>query len=556
MPINNDLLNKLYPNKSISQQRGMEASPSPVKLVVTNDDVDNKVVTRYFIKSANSNSQLMEIDAQQFAKFKTNNRFLTIKIDWKIVGNPKTNILPNGVVDLGVEDYNKEQVRKADITFGGLSTYIRDYLEFWYSDDFGNRTFVRETQPSSVAKRPVFSYYNSSAGEKIWFVPNQTTVTPTVPTSPSPTAPITSPSPTPSVTPSATGQLTPSVTPSVTPSLTPSVTPSFTPSLTPSVTPSVTPNPTPSVTPSFSPSLTPSVTPSFTPSLTPTPSTIPLTLTRTSSGKLAAHTDTAISGVTTAFNAADWGPKSNVSVSTSLTTLDFTSLTSNIFRTMPYAPIVSRSQAFLQSVGQAVNSAAAPGVFLRGDSGSVEYDGVWSAVPAGFSGPLGVREINNGSDIASNTITRTLSVNTSYRVSGATDAGSGSIGYVFAGTGFATASSFPLTLTRGGGVYSGLVGLIHSRGTAGTTRYSEFYAMTSRYLTVSGLPTSASVEIRNSGGTVLVSGSEAAGTATVDMLTVTFPTATEIRILDSGSNVLITATPSDRIWGGDAWVYA
>jgi hypothetical protein len=210
MSINNDLLNKLYPNISISQQRGMEASPSPVKLVVTNDDVDNKVVTRYFIKPINNNSQLMEIDAQQFTKFKNNNRFLTTKIDWKIVGNPKTNALTNGVVDLGVEDYNKEQVRKADITFGGLTTYIRDYLEFWYSDDFGNRTFVRDTQPLSVAKRPVFSYYtNSSSGERVWFVSNQNFANPS--STPTPT-------PTPSITPTMTPTPTPTMTPTPTPS--------------------------------------------------------------------------------------------------------------------------------------------------------------------------------------------------------------------------------------------------------------------------------------------------------------------------------------------------
>jgi hypothetical protein len=165
MSINTDLLNTLYPNTSISQQRDMENSPVPIKLLVTNRDVENKVVTRYFIKPINNTSGLMEIDEQQFTKFSNNPRFLTTSIRWKIVGNPKTNALTNGVIDLGVEDYNKEQVRKADITFGGLSTYIRDYLEFWYSDDFGNRTFVRETQPSSVAKRPVFSYNVGSEGD-------------------------------------------------------------------------------------------------------------------------------------------------------------------------------------------------------------------------------------------------------------------------------------------------------------------------------------------------------------------------------------------------------
>jgi hypothetical protein len=153
MSINTDLLNKLYPNTSVSQQRDMESSPTPVRLIVTDRDVDNKLVTRYFIKPVNDNSGLMEIDAQQFTKFSNNPRFLATSIKWKIVGNPKTKNI-NGIIDLGVEDFNKEQVKKADLNFGALQSYIRDYLEYWYSDDFGNRTLQRDTQPTSVAKRP------------------------------------------------------------------------------------------------------------------------------------------------------------------------------------------------------------------------------------------------------------------------------------------------------------------------------------------------------------------------------------------------------------------
>jgi hypothetical protein len=208
-------------------------------------------------------------------------------------------------------------------------------------------------------------------------------------------------------------------------------------------------------------------------------------------------------------------------------------------------------------VGQAVSTGAAIGLHARGDSGSVEFDGVWMGLPPGFNGPLGIREINNSSDIAANTITTNLlAVNNQYRASLYTDAQSGSFGHYFGGFGLPASSSYALVLTRDGtGVYSGSVGLIHSRGAAGTTRYSEFYAMTSRYITVSGLPPSASVQVRKSVGTVLSSATASSGIAKIDMLTVVFPTATEIRILDSGSNVLITESPMERVWGGDTWVY-
>jgi hypothetical protein len=154
MTINTTLLNKLYSNMPVSQQRGMEATSTPIKPQVTNEDVINKYITRYFLKVAGDNSSLMEVDAQQFVKFSNNPRFVTTSVRWKIVGNPKTKNT-NDIIDLGVEDFNKEQVKKADINFGALQSYIRDYLEYWYSDDFGNRTLQRDTQPLSVAKRPV-----------------------------------------------------------------------------------------------------------------------------------------------------------------------------------------------------------------------------------------------------------------------------------------------------------------------------------------------------------------------------------------------------------------
>lgn len=287
------------------------------------------------------------------------------------------------------------------------------------------------------------------------------------------------------------------------------------------------------------------------------PSVIPLTLTRSTLGRLAAHTTTAISDVTTVFTSSNWGPKSNVTVSTAGSTLDFTSLSANIFRTMPYNPISPISESFVQMVGEVISTGGSLGAVARADSGSTEYDGVWMSLSPGFSGPLGLREIENGSNIATDTITTSLlSADDQYRVSLYTDASNGSFGHYFGGFGLTATSSYALTLTRGGtGVYSGSVGLIHSRGTGGTTRYWEFYVMTSRYVTVSGLPTSASVQVRNSGGTVLSSATASAGTAQVDMLKVEFPTATEIRVLDSSSNVLITATPSQRVWGGDIWVY-
>jgi hypothetical protein len=39
-----------------------------------------------------------------------------------------------GARDTGVRDYNKQLVERGDLTFGGLSNYIFDYLEYWVSE--------------------------------------------------------------------------------------------------------------------------------------------------------------------------------------------------------------------------------------------------------------------------------------------------------------------------------------------------------------------------------------------------------------------------------------
>lgn len=147
MTIDASKLRQLYPSRYTAQQLvgTLQTNPSFVKPVVTKSDVDRKMITRYFIRGVSDCSEVLEIDSTQFDDFKDNTRFVTTKLNWKIVGNPYSSTTPYGAMDLGVEDYNKRQVELVDRKFECLKSYIRDYLELWYSDGNGNRTFVRRT---------------------------------------------------------------------------------------------------------------------------------------------------------------------------------------------------------------------------------------------------------------------------------------------------------------------------------------------------------------------------------------------------------------------------
>jgi hypothetical protein len=208
MTIDTRILQLLYPTPYKAQQlaQTLQNTPSAVKPVVTQNDVLNKTITRYFIRGVSDCSQVLEIDNTQLETYKNNPRFVTTKINWKIVGNPYTSTTSYGATDLGVEDYNKKEVERVDRTFECLKHYIRDYLELWYSDGQGNRSFVRQTPilnppfPSRiVSAAPRTNVYNVNLFPAPSVTPS-ITPTPTMTPTPTPTPPPT-PTPTPPPTP-------------------------------------------------------------------------------------------------------------------------------------------------------------------------------------------------------------------------------------------------------------------------------------------------------------------------------------------------------------------
>jgi hypothetical protein len=130
--IDETLYAKLYRGNALKRQ--LQETPQPSKPIITQSDANTGFVTRYFVRAANDKSSIVEVDEAQFATFEANPRFITTELRWKIRGKKDTTITKMGARDFGVGDYNKSLVERKDLTFGGLSTYIFDYLEYWVSE--------------------------------------------------------------------------------------------------------------------------------------------------------------------------------------------------------------------------------------------------------------------------------------------------------------------------------------------------------------------------------------------------------------------------------------
>ncbi len=134
--IDEEMLKKLYPElyraKKITQD--LQEPLQSILPVVTQSDAENGYITRYFARATNDKSYIVETDKTQYDNLKDNPRFITCIIKWKIVGPVESSKTPYGATSSGVREYNRKLVSTADLTFGGLSSYIRNYTEYWISE--------------------------------------------------------------------------------------------------------------------------------------------------------------------------------------------------------------------------------------------------------------------------------------------------------------------------------------------------------------------------------------------------------------------------------------
>lgn len=130
-----ELITLLKKQSDSSFINALTATPVKTIPIVTQADARKLFLTRYFVRQVNDIFSVVEVDKKQYVNFKENPRFITITIEWKIVGKKETQYLPSGVPIYGVSDINRIAIADADLTFRGIRNYISDYLEFWVSEE-------------------------------------------------------------------------------------------------------------------------------------------------------------------------------------------------------------------------------------------------------------------------------------------------------------------------------------------------------------------------------------------------------------------------------------
>lgn len=134
--ISRDFLNQLYTQSTADDLLDkMSDTPTPYKPIVTQQDAEQGFLTRYFVRLVTDKESIMEVNLNEYSRLRENPRFVTAQVRWKIVGVKETTITTAGAKNLGVKDYNILETSKADLTFGGLQRYIRNYLDFWLAEN-------------------------------------------------------------------------------------------------------------------------------------------------------------------------------------------------------------------------------------------------------------------------------------------------------------------------------------------------------------------------------------------------------------------------------------
>jgi hypothetical protein len=268
-------------------------------------------------------------------------------------------------------------------------------------------------------------------------------------------------------------------------------------------------------------------------------------LTRSTTGKLAAFQATADGFVSTTFNPADWAVPTNTRILTSSNNLLFTSSISNTNGFSRYLPSGELRNMFVQTVWANKSTGGAGGAATRINAASSPSQSVYYYIPSGFSGTEGLYEQNSAGTVlqssSQESVNRTLPQRVSVYVNEST-----AISYMYD-----AAVSRSLS---GVTVFNGSAGVYYSSGTGNTLTYSEFFLMTDRYITFNNVPTGWVIQLKNeSSGSISAQVSSSGTTQQIDTLTLRYPIKS-IRIL-SASTIVASAAPDTAVWGGDVWTY-
>jgi hypothetical protein len=120
----------------INTKQALLATISNIIPIISQEDINRKIKTRYFAKYATQrNGLIYELDGGQYSRIENNSLFLKTTIDWVIVGKLEDTILtlPSGdnILIKGVISQNKTLVALAEEELLGITNHLRNYVEFY-----------------------------------------------------------------------------------------------------------------------------------------------------------------------------------------------------------------------------------------------------------------------------------------------------------------------------------------------------------------------------------------------------------------------------------------
>jgi len=287
-----------------------------------------------------------------------------------------------------------------------------------------------------------------------------------------------------------------------------------------------------------------------------------LSLTRTTLGRLAAHSDSVISGVTTAFATANWVAPTNITLAINSGRLEVTQTAAANSRFTKYN-LADRADAHQQVVWFAEGSTAQrAGLVARGNTGA-SPPATWILCRR----PGAVNTTNQYGqmfEIQSSSTLQTVSSSPTdwqgalpHRIALAVSGTTLATMYDWSQASRLSLGTLTVTSAAGFGIITSHDGGSGSR----VFQFSEYYAAASHLLTVTtALGYDMRVNIYDAGSVLLATADGSGGSTTVnfDASLIQYPAAVTIEVqdLNNGLATLGTATPAERLWGGDVWEIA
>jgi hypothetical protein len=112
--------------------------PNPTVVSITQQQIANKTIDRYFLKKVNETS-IIEVDIAQYQKWLSKQIdsiiYEGVSVTWTIAGELEDTII-NGTLIKGVRTKNNLQIQYANTKMPGISEYLNNPLQYYLDTTF------------------------------------------------------------------------------------------------------------------------------------------------------------------------------------------------------------------------------------------------------------------------------------------------------------------------------------------------------------------------------------------------------------------------------------